>query len=1059
MRVGCSAGARVALSLDMTSRTLVVALLAALAACGSSPPHRAASHAAPPAASAPPPASARADALPLWPRVKRGVLPNGLTYYILKHGKPANRAFLWLAVNAGSVQEDDDQRGLAHLTEHMAFNGTRRFPEAEIIKYLESIGMRFGADLNASTSFDETIYKLEVPTDAPQFIPKGLDILRDWAGDVSFDPRELDKERGVVLEEWRLGRGAGQRLFDKQVKVLFEGSRYADRVPIGLPETIKSASRDVAVRYFNDWYRPDLMAVIAVGDFTDPAAVEREIITRFSDLRARGSVRPRPAAGVPVATGTRVSIETDREMPAHIVSVYNILAHRPEATERDFRRALAEQLYQAILNERLEAIGRRKDAPYSAAIAGVQTLTREIDGFVRTAQAKAGKTEDALRSLFAEVLRVEAHGFAASELERARTNLLRTYEQYETEESTSDSAEFTDEITRNFFESEFMIGRAAERAWAIKLAPTITLQELNALAHSFGGADNRAILVAGPDGAKLPSRARVLAIIDEVTKSVPTIEPWQDVAVSTPLMAQAPRPGRIVAERTIPSIGVTDWKLSNGARVIVKPTDFEADAVTISGSSPGGLAVATAQQFATARLASELVGIGGVADLDAEAVDKLLAGKRVSVSTGLGETTEGIDANGSARDIDTMLQLVYLQMTAPRKDERVIAVWKQNTEEQLENRLRVPEVQFALQSQDVLYRGHPRRRPPTPAEVAKADPDRAIAFYKQRFGDATDFTFVIVGAVDLAKLRPLVELYLASLPARGRREKELDTKVRKVAGVVKKSWQLGQEPKARVSMMFHGAERWSRDKERDLYVLGQVLSIRLREVLREDLGGVYGVSAGGSFSRGPYPERQFSIQFGCAPDAVDKLIAAAQAEIAKIADVGIDATYLEKVKAAFTRERETSLRTNGLWVNWLETTARYGDDPTLILDPAPLIARMTTEHVKAAAKHYLDAKQYYQAVMIPAAQPPTPGAAAAGQPTAGSAAGPTAKVPAANTAPPQAPAPAAGPARATPATPDVPPRRPDAIPPDARRSTSRTKSAPAPAPVPAPQTPVPAQTR
>ncbi|MDQ3366692.1 MAG: insulinase family protein [Myxococcota bacterium] len=920
------------------------------------------------------PATGDAAVLPLWANVKKGTLPNGLTYYIMKHKQPEKRALLWLAVDAGSVQEDDDQRGLAHFVEHMAFNGTKRFPKAEIINYLEKIGMGFGADLNASTSFDETIYTLTVPTDDKTFVPKGFDILRDWAADVSFDPTEVDKERGVVLEEWRLGRGAFQRLFDKQAKVLFKGSRYAERLVIGLPDTLKTAPRDALVRYYKDWYRPDLMAVIAVGDFEDPAAIEKMIAEKFGDLKNPAKARPRTPAGLPKADGTRVSIETDKELPAQVVSVYNLLAHRPESTSKDFRRMTVEQVYQTILNERLGTLARRKEAPFVGAFAGAQGFTREIDVFARTAQVKAGKVEDTLRALFIEVLRVEQHGFTQGELDRARINIARFYDQNAVGEQTNQSSEYAAEMTRNFFEGELMVGRVAEKDLTLKFLPTITLAELNSLASRYGGADNRAIVIAGPDGSPLPTQARVLEIVAEVAKS--EIDPWQDKAAVTALLAQPPQPGKVTKETKIEAIGVTEWTLSNGVRVIVKPTDFEADVVTISGTSPGGLAVATPKQYADARFADDIAALGGVGELDVDALQKALAGKQVQASASLSETLESIEAGGSVRDLETIFQLVYLRMTAPRKDEQAVAVWKQNTAEQLANQLRVPEVQYSIKSSEVMFKGNLRRKFPQPTDIEKINVDKALAFYKDRFGDASDFTFVIVGAVDVAKLKPLVETYLASLPAKGRKEKEKDPGIRRATGVVKKSWDLGSEPKARVSITFHGTEKWTRDHDRDMFILGQALATKLRETLREDLGGVYGVGASGYLARTAHQERTFTIQFGCDPARVDELIQAAQAVIAKVAKEGVEPEYLDKIKAAFTREREVQLRSNNFWSGWLASSYRFGDDPTLVLDPTKMTARMTTEHVKAAAKRFLDGKQYYQAVMVPAkpatAAPATP---------------------------------------------------------------------------------------
>jgi zinc protease len=951
----------------MRLRPLFAALLSlplAIAACDPAPKPQTPRPPPPAPTAAPAPRTPEDTPLPLWPEVKSGKLANGLTYYVLKHQKPERRAFLWLAVNAGSVLEDDDQRGLAHFDEHMAFNGTKRFPKAEIINYLEKIGMRFGADLNAYTNFDQTVYQLEVPTDDPAFMQKGFDILRDWAGDVTYDPAEVEKERGVVLEEWRLGRGASQRLFDKQAKVLFKGSRYAERLPIGQPEVLRGAPRATLARFYQDWYRPDLMAVIAVGDFADGAAVEREIAARFGDLKGPPAPKPRPHAEVPKAEGTRVSIETDREQPNAIVSVYNMLPHRSEATPRDLRRSIVEQVYQTVLNERLGVIARKKDAPFAAASAGVQSMTREIDAFARSARVKGGKVDEALKALFVEVLRVERHGVTQTELDRARTNIARAYEQNAADEATIDSRAYTDEMTRHFFEGEYVIGRAAERDFALKFLPTVSVDELNSLAKGFGGADNRVIVIAGPEGKPLPTKEHVLAAVDEVSKGA--VDPWEDKSIAGSLMAQPPKPGKIVKEAKTESIGVTEWTLSNGVHVIVKPTDFDADTVLVEGSSPGGLATASAAQFADARFADDVAPLGGVGEFDVDALAKVLAGKRVSASASIGETTDHVEAASSARDLEAMFQLIYLRMTAPRKDDDAIAVWRANTAERLADRLRVPEVQFSLRSGEALWKNNLRRLPPQPADVMKFDANKAFAFYQSRFADAADFTFTVVGSVTPEKLRPLVETYLASLPAKGRVEKEKDIGARRAGGVVKKSWALGQEPKARVTMLFHADEPWTRDKERDMYVLSRVLSIRLREVLREDLGGVYGVGAGGGIARVPYQERSFSINFGCDPGRVDELVKATQAEIAKIAQNGIGADYLEKIKQIFLRERETQLRTNRLWVSWLSGSHRYHDDPAIILDPSGMIARMTGDHVKAAAKRYLDGKQYFEATMLPA---------------------------------------------------------------------------------------------
>ena len=903
------------------------------------------------------------EPLPLWPEVTHGTLPNGLQYFVLKHGKPEKRAFLWLAVNAGSVAEDDDQRGLAHFAEHMAFNGTAKYPKAEIVDSLEKLGMRFGADLNAYTDYESTVYELEVPTDAPTAMATGLDILHEWAGSVSYDPKEVDKERGVVLEELRLSKGVMRRVFDKHLEVELGDIRYAKREVIGLAPTIEKAPREVLQRFYKDWYRPDLMAVIAVGD-VDPAQLTRQITEKFGDLKNPANERPRPSGGVPKADGTRVSIEADPELSFTSVQVVNLVPHRSETNLADMRRILAETLYISMFNERTRALARRADAPFAQAGASVGDLTREIAVFTRGATVKGGKIEAALTQLLNEALRAEKLGFTQGELDRARAVLTRIYVQGDVEAETSNSVELVREITRYYFENELMVGRAAERAMAMKLVPTITLAELNATASRFGGADNRVILISGPDPKALPSREKVLTLVKASESE--TLEAWKEKTGATTLLLEPVKPGSIVKEVVNPKVGTTEWTLSNGIKVVVKPTDFAADSVVLSGTSPGGLAMVSDAQFNDARFAGQLVSEGGVGEIDGEALTKLLAGKQVSVSTSIDATTESVNGSASVSDLETMFQLLFLKVTRPRRDDEIIAIGRSTLIEQLKEAKRSPQFQFNTQMLDALNQGHPRAKVPTPEDVEKVNVDKAFAFYKDRFGDMSDFTFAIVGAASPEKLKPLVEQYLASLPGEGRKEKERDVGVRAVKGVVKKTFALEKENKAQVVLLFHGAEGWSKDKQRDMFILGEVLSIRLRELLREDMGGVYGVGASGSIARGPYQERTFNIGFGCDPERVDALIKATFDEISSIAKNGIGQSYLDKVKAGFVRARETELRTNSFWLHQLVTAAYYGDDPSIVLDPSHVTDRITSANVQAAAKRYLDSKQCFQAELLPA---------------------------------------------------------------------------------------------
>lgn len=933
-----------------------------LAACGSPPPAAAPTPAPSAAASAAPaPVDELDRPLPLDARVTRGKLDNGLTYYVLRHQKPEKRAQVWLAVNAGSVLEDEDQRGLAHFVEHMGFNGTKRFPKQQLVDFLEKSGVRFGADLNAYTSFDETVYTLQVPTHDSEVLNRSLSVLRDWADGIVFEPAEVEKERGVVLEEWRLGRGARMRLFDKQAPVLFHRSKYAERLTIGKREVIEKASRDALVRYYRDWYRPDLMAVVAVGDF-DPTAVEARIKSEFASLGAPAKPRPRPVVTLPKHDQTLVSIETDPEMPTTTVAVVSKLPHRPETSARDYRRAVTEQLVDAMLGARLDEIRRKPDAPFLSASSSTSGLLRTADSFRQSATVKEDGVLVGMGALLEETLRVERHGFTKTELERAKSQLLRNFQQAVKERDKRDGGEFAAEVVRHFFEAEAMPGREAELALVEKFLPGIELGELNALVKSLG-AGSRVLVVTGPAKMAKPSADALLALHREVASR--KIEAYVDAGPSVPLLKDQPARGSVTKTRSIPEIGVTEWTLSNGARVVVKPTDFSNDQVRVSAFSPGGHSLVKDADFDATRFADVVVGQGGLGPFDAVQLRKALSGKLVSVNASIGELEEGLSGRAAPADLETLMQMVHLAFVAPRRDPEAFAAWRVREIESVKNRRLSPEGTFFEEMALFTTQNHPRRRPTTPEVVQKIDLDKALAVYKDRFADASDFTFVFVGNVELERLQPLVETYLGSLPNKKRKETWRDVKVSLPAGVKTKVVKKGTEPKAMVSLTFHGSEKWSRDTENDMRMLGEVLRLRLRQVLREDMGGVYGVQVGGGITRRPRQEYRFGVTFGCAPENVEKLKQAVFDEIAAIQKNGISADYIAKVKEARRRAHETELRDNGYWLRELERAWAFGDDARLIPDIGPTLEKVSSDRVRAAAKKYISTKQYVLGVLTP----------------------------------------------------------------------------------------------
>ncbi|MDE2926422.1 MAG: insulinase family protein [Acidobacteriota bacterium] len=906
--------------------------------------------------------SPASDALPLDPAVTKGRLDNGLSYFVRVHRQPEKRMALWLAVNAGSMQEDDDQQGLAHFLEHMAFNGTRRFRKQEIVDYLETIGMRFGPDVNAYTSFDETVYMLEVPTDNPEYMEKAFLILHEWAQGIVLDPDEVEKERGVVLEERRASLGAQSRIRDQQFPVIFKGSRYAQRLPIGTEEVLKAARPEDLKRFYRDWYRPDLMAVIAVGDF-DGKQVEKAIRERFGDLTGPKNPRPRVIHPVPPHEETLVSIVTDPEVPGTSVSLLKKLPSLPQNSRAAYRQMVIERLFHAMLNARLEEKRRTATAPFRFSMSQtVRSMVRSADILVQAAMAKQDQIAQSMETLLTEVDRATVHGFQPSELERAKKEMLRGYETAAREKDKVRSRRYTSEILRHFLVGEGMPGIDYELELLKELLPGIAADDLNAVAREWGRPGSRVVTVTALEGTQVPDEEALLALMDRGGRKV---EAYQDQAKAGPLVPEPPAAGSIAGESRIPELGVTVWKLSNGVRVVLKPTDFKNDEILLSGFSPGGHSLASDQDYPSALYADSVVGTSGAGGFSAVELEKTLAGKVVRVSTSIFELEETVRGRASPQDMETMLQLIYLRMTAPRLDPDAIAAWKANALESVRNRLVMPQAVFGDRLQEVLSQNHLRRRPPTEESLGRMDPQKALEIYRERFQDAGDFTFVLVGNLDLEALRGPLLTYLGGLPTSRREEVWRDVGVQSPKKSVRFKVNKGLEPKSRVHLQYLGEASWSRQSRHDLTSLARVLSIRLREVLREDMGGTYGVRVRSRMRRRPTESYTFTISFGCAPENVDPLVKAALDEIEKLREHGVDDEILVKVREGQARSREVALKRNGFWLNGLAGHYRYGTDPRLILDYRPLVESVTSDRMRDTLRQYLNPERYVMGVLNP----------------------------------------------------------------------------------------------
>jgi zinc protease len=902
--------------------------------------------------------------IPVDPLITVGTLPNGLRYYVRENRLPQARAELRLVVKAGSVLEDDDQRGLAHFVEHMAFNGTLHFPKQDIVGFMQALGMRFGAHVNAHTSFDETVYELQVPTGNPAVMDRSLTILEDFARNVTFDPVEIDKERGVILEEWRLGLGAGERIRDAQMPVLLKGSRYAERSPIGRPEIIRNANYDRLKQFYADWYRPDLMAVVAVGDF-DKASVEAQIRARFGAIPAATSRKPRPDYAVPDQPGTVYSIVTDPEVTRTAISIFARMPARDQSRVGDYRRLMAERLFSGMLSARLDEIAQQPNAPFLAAQTSRGIFVRSAEVTSLNALVAEGGVERALTALFTEIDRVARFGFTATELERQARGLQRVLENASVEKNKSPSGPLADEFIRNFLQGEPIPGIVYEYALNQRFLPEITLAEINALAKDWAPDRNRVVAVIAPekDKATLPDAAKMTAAI--AAASGRPLDAYIDTVNDKPLLEPLPSPGRVATTSTNESLGITEWRLSNGVRVVLKPTNFKEDEILFRAISPGGTSLALDRDFIAADTADAVVAQGGLGRLNSIDLNKFLAGRSVSVSASIGETEEGLGGGSSRKELETMFQLIYLTFTAPRPDPVAFGVLKQQLKVALTNQDALPETAFGEMLNAALTQNHLRARPMKAATVDEMNLDRSLAFYKERFADASDFTFVFVGSFDVAAMRPLVERYLASLPALHRNESAKDVGIRPPAGIVEREVRKGIEPKSQVSIVFTGSFQNTEMNRMTLRAMAEMLSGSLHRTLREELGGTYGVSVEPRFTERPTESYRITISFACDPARTESLTKTAFEVIDAFKKEGPSEGQVADARQALMRDFETNSQGNRYLLSRLVYSYQYGESIDAVFNIRPSVDRLSASLIQEAAQTYLDTRRYVEVTLLP----------------------------------------------------------------------------------------------
>jgi zinc protease len=918
-------------------------------------------------------AAALTDLLPLDPLITAGTFPNGVRYLIRTNKRPENRAELRLVVDAGSVLEDQDQLGLAHMVEHMAFNGTTHFAKQEIVSFMESIGMRFGPSVNASTGFDETVYKLEVPTDNPEVLEKSFLILEDWAHNLSFDPKEIDKERGVIIEEWRLRRGAAARMQDQQLPILVKGSRYAERLPIGTTKSIETFSHSRLRRFYQDWYRPDLMTLIAVGDF-NMSAVEALARKHFASIPAAKTRRPRPAFPVPDHPDTLFAIATDKEATMTSVAVYDKRPPRDERTVGAYRQQIVEQLYSGMLNRRFSELTQKPDPPFLAGGSARGRFVRTKDAATLNAVVKEDGIERGLDALFTEAARASRFGFTPTELDRQKRDTLRSLERAAAEKDKQESASLAAEYVRYATQGEPAPGIAFEYGLHQRFVPEITLAEITALGKNWMNTDgrNRVVVVSAPrkESLAVPDGPKLAAVMAGTTTK--ELAAYVDTAAGMTLMDAPPKPGAVVRVTDKPAFGITEWDLSNGVKVVLKPTTFKQDEVLLRATSPGGTSLVADSDYVAASSAAAVVGSGGLGRFNAIELRKVLAGKAASVRPVISELEEGLTGSASPKDLETLFQLIYLTFTQPRADPTIFGVLTAQMKTVLANQAASPAFAFNETLQTTIYQDHYRVRSMTAERVAEMSLEKSFAFYKDRFADASDFTFVFVGSFDLQAMKPLVEQYLGSLPSLGRKESWKDVGMTPVRGVVGKSVKKGIEPQSQVALAFSGRFPWNRDQRVAIRAMSSVLETRLRETLREDLSGTYGVRVSPSYGKIPNEQYVLNIGFGCSPARAAELTNVVLKEIEALKAGGPTAKQASDVREQLLRDFETNVKQNAYLLAQIWIRYQVPEDLAEFFTLSEFYKTVDAAMIQEAARRYLDTANYVQVTLLPEAAATTP---------------------------------------------------------------------------------------
>ncbi len=901
--------------------------------------------------------SLSAQNVPVDKSIRIGTLNNGMKYYIKKNQKPEKKVELRLVINAGSILEDEDQLGLAHFMEHMNFNGTTHFPDNKLVDFLQSIGIKFGQHLNAYTSFDETVYMLPVPLDKAENLTSGLQVIEDWAFNATLDGKQIDKERGVVLEELRLGLGPDKRMMDRYLPKIMYKSQYAKRLPIGDKKLLETFSYDKIRRFHKEWYRPNLMAVVVVGDI-NVDDIEKRIKKNFSKYENPKDARPRKVFDTPVHKETLVAIESDPDASfARVQLLYKDTkpAEKIE-TIAQYNKDLITQVYSVMMSNRIQELVNSDNPPFTfGSVSYSSTWARNQKALQGFAMTKPGEQLQGLEVLINEVERAKRFGFTKNELKRAKDEIISNLERSKNNKNKTQSRIYVDEYKRNFLAEEPIPGIDWEYAQFVKYAPEITLDKVNQVAKNLVKKENRVVVITGPrkDDIKQPTEKEVLALFDDAKLS--ELKPYEEKAIITELIKKLPKKGKIVKTQTDKKLGTTTLTLSNGVKVTYKKTNFKDDQILFRAVSKGGQSSLADNKFLNTKFAFDALADAGFNGYSKSDIDKYLSGKQVNVSPYVIGLQEGMRGSSSVKDFKVLMEMIYSYFTGLNFNQASFDAYKKKMSALYGNLTSNPQIYFSLEASKFMNQNNPRytNQVPLAEDWERTNYKEAYDVYKAKFADADDFHFYFVGNIDEAKLKEYAEQYIASLPKTKDVENFKDHGYRPIKGSHNKVYKKGKDPKSMVVILFFGETKYNEKEDLALQALAEVTTIKVIEQLREDESGIYGGGAKGHISKMPYGSFEFTIQFPCGPENADKLTKSALNELDKLLKNGIEEKDLDKYKKGEINDLNTQLKTNRFWLSNLANYSIEGGDKYEILDIEKKINALTVKDLQAVGKKYL----------------------------------------------------------------------------------------------------------